>query len=192
MSQPQRLVGQFISLRAITSNDAAMTLRWRAASRARYLNTGATTQQEQADWIAARPTTEYNFIIELAGSTPVGMIALTHIDPINRNAIPGRFLIGEEKVVRGVPVAAEAISMVYALAFDELAMHRIHGTVAEDNHLMIKWQKYIGMREEGRLRDHYFINGRFQDAVCLGLLEVEYREMVIPRLRALMRLGRHR
>jgi len=63
----------------------------------------------------------------------------------------------------------------------------VYGTVASDNRLMIKWQKSFGMQEEGRLRRHLFLDGRFQDAVCLGLLEEEYRTVALPRMNALIR-----
>jgi RimJ/RimL family protein N-acetyltransferase len=55
---------------------------------------------------------------------------------------------------------------------------------------MIKWQRYLGMREEGRLRNHYLIGDRFQDAVCLGILAEEYRGQARPRMEALIAAGR--
>jgi len=170
--------------------DAEMTLRWRQAERAALLNRGAQTVAEQAAWIAARPPSEYNFVIELlATGRPVGMLSLTDIDLVHRRAEPGRFLIGETEAVQGIPVAVEAMKLLYELAFDRLALIRVYGTVAADNPLMLKWQKYLGMKEEGRLRSHYFLNGRFQDAICLGLLVAEYRAVTLPRMRALIAAG---
>jgi hypothetical protein len=46
------------------------------------------------------------------------------------------------------------------------------------------------MKEEGRLREHYFINSHFQDAICVGLLEDEYRSLTLPRMQALIAVGR--
>ena len=71
-------------------------------------------------------------------------------------------------------------------------MHRVYGTVAGDNVRMIKWQLFMGMTQEGRLQDHYFINGHFQDAVCLGLLESNFRRVALPRLKAMVTAGRLR
>ena len=67
---------------------------------------------------------------------------------------------------------------------------RVHGTVAADNALMVKWQRYLGMREEGRLRRHYFIDDRFQDAIVFGLLVEEYRTVTLPRMKVLIAAGR--
>ena len=40
------------------------------------------------------------------------MISLTSIDLSNKNAEPGRFLIGDEHAVRGVPAAVESMKLV--------------------------------------------------------------------------------
>jgi len=164
------LRGEFINLRPLVISDAALTFGWRQSQRASLLNKGAESVEQQAQWIASRPASELNFVIELKDGRPVGMLSLTSIDRVNSRAESSRFLIGEEAAVQGVPVAAEAMLLLYELAFDRLGLHRVYGTVAGDNVRMIKWQLFMGMTQEGRLQDHYFINGHFQDAVCLGLL----------------------
>lgn len=186
------LEGEFVDLRPITPDDAALTLRWRQSQRAANLNRGAQTVAQQAEWLATRPASEYNFVIVLKSRLPVGMVSVTGIDPLHRHAEPGRFLIGEEQAVRGIPAAVEAMKLVYGLVFDELQLLRVFGTVASDNVLMIKWQTFLGMKEEGRLRQHYFINGHFQDAVLFGMLAVEYRNVALPRMNALLSAGRAR
>jgi RimJ/RimL family protein N-acetyltransferase len=180
------LLGRFVRLRPLTTADAEITFRWRRDARAALLNPGSGTPQEQASWIAQRPATEYNFIIEHHDRRPVGMVALVNVELGHRRAEPARFLIGEPDAVRGIPAAVEAMKLVYELAFDRLGLLRVHGILSAENRLMLKWQKYLGMKEEGRLRSHYFMNGTFQDAVCLGLLVDEYRNVTLPRLRALM------
>ena len=184
------LVGTFVRLRGLRVEDAEMTLRWRQAERAMLLNRGALTVAEQAAWIAARPPSEHNFIIELLSTRrPVGMISLIGIDLVHRRAEPSRFLIGEPEAVRGIPAAVEAMKLLYELAFDRLALIRVCGTVAAENALMVKWQTFLGMKEEGRLRSHYFLDGRFQDAIYLSLLVDEYRAVTLPRMRALIAAG---
>jgi diamine N-acetyltransferase len=184
------LRGTYVTLRPLTVEDAELTLRWRLDQRAKLLNRGAVTVEEQAAWIAARPASEVNFVIDLASGKPVGMLSLVGIDRVNRHAEPARFLIGEPDLVRGIPAAVEAMRLLYAYAFDELHLHRVHGTIAADNRLMVKWQAYLGMREEGVLRQHYFIGGVFRDAVVVGMLEEEYRAVTVPRMNGL--IGRPR
>lgn len=189
MTKVAQLQGVYVNLRPMQVSDAALTFSWRQAERARMLNAGAATVEQQAAWIAARPASEYNFIIELKDGTAVGMLSLVGVDRSNRHAESGRFLIGAEHAARGVPAAVEAMKLLYQLAFDQLGLVRVYGTVASANKMMIKWQKYLGMQEEGRLRQHYFIDGSWQDAVCLGLLESEYRSISLPRMAVLMQVG---
>lgn len=180
------LEGQYVDLRPINSSDAEITLTWRSSARARHLNGINGDLASQLNWIATRPESDFDFIIVLKNGLRVGMVSLTEIDLVNRNAVPGRFLIGDEAAVKGKPVAVEAMSLVYQLAFDQLNIYRLHGIVAEKNIKMIKWQVYLGMKVEGVLRSHLFQNGSFENAKVLGLLEEDYRTITAPRMKSLI------
>lgn len=184
------LQGEFVDLVPLRAEHAELTFAWRQGARAAYLNRGAADVAQQAAWIASRPASEYNFIIALKDGRPVGMLALCGIDEGHRHAESGRFLIGDEDAVKGIPAAVEAMKLLYELAFDRLGLTRVFGTIAADNKLMIKWQRFLGMKEEGRLRNHYFINGHFQDCVMLGILDDEYRSAALPRMNSLIAAGR--
>ncbi|MEQ1804892.1 MAG: GNAT family protein [Burkholderiaceae bacterium] len=184
------LTGQFVNLRPLTVGDAELTFAWRRSARAVLLNQGAQTAEQQRSWIAKRPASEYNFVIETKRQQPIGMLSLTGIDPVNRVGEPGRFLIGDEEAAKGLPAAAEAMKLLYELAFDSLKLRRVWGVVASDNRRMIKWQIYLGMTQEGRLRQHLRINGSLQDAVVFGLLDSEYRSVTAPRLESLIAAAR--
>jgi len=192
LGQAPRLVGDFVVLRPLTVADAEITHRWRHAAKALHLNRSAATVEDQARWIAGRPANEFNYIIEMADGAPIGMLSLVTIDLANRRAESARFLIGEEEAVRGAPAAVEAMKLLYELAFDRLGLERVYGVIEERNHRMIKWQKYLGMVEEGRLREHMRMDGEFVDVVSLSLLADEYRATALPRMRGLMSLGRPR
>ena len=181
------LTGEHVRLRPLQTTDAETTLAWRLGDRAELLNRGAATVAEQTAWIEARPDTEYNFLIELRAGQPVGMLSLVNVDLVHRRAEPARFLIGKPDAVKGVPVAVEALKLLYELAFDRLGLHRLHGAVVAENRQMLKWHLYLGMKEEGRLREHQFIAGRFHDIVCVGMMEDEFRKIALPRMNALIR-----
>jgi RimJ/RimL family protein N-acetyltransferase len=188
--QVQTLAGRFVDLRPLAPDDAEITLQWRQGNRARYLNAGAASVEQQANWISSRPASEYNWIIQLKDGSPIGMLSLVDIDERNSRAETGRFLIGDEEKAKGVPAAVEAMGLVYDFAFNTLNLSRLHGMISADNTLMVKWQKYLGMIEEGRLREHYRTEDGVQDAVVLGILRAEYLSVFIPRARALMAMGR--
>jgi diamine N-acetyltransferase len=188
----ETLQGEFVDLQSLTVKHAELTLNWRHSARAHNLNQGAQTVEQQAAWIAARPVSEENYLISLKSGVPVGMVSLCGIDLVNRRAESARFLIGDEGAVRGVPAAVEAMKLLYQRAFEELGLARVFGTISSDNTLMMKWQKFLGMKEEGRMRQHFFINGHFQDAVMFGILESEYRGAALPRMNSLIAAGRAR
>jgi diamine N-acetyltransferase len=185
--------GDFIDLRPLTIADAKVTLGWRRGQRARLLNAGSATVEEQVRWIERRPDSEFNFVIQLSGSgRPIGMLSLVDVDLVHRRGETARFLIGDEEAAQGVPAAIEAMKLLYQLAFDELGLERVWGTVVATNTLMVKWQKFLGMKEEGRLRQHLFLDGTFHDAVVLGLLAEEYRTTTLQRMGVLMATARTR
>jgi RimJ/RimL family protein N-acetyltransferase len=185
-------VGEFTKLRPLQAEDAELTLRWRMSSRAFLLHRGAQTVEAQRAWILSRPQEELNFIIEIGSSVPVGMLSLIDIDLVQRNAESARFLIGEEEVVRGLPAAVEAMKLLYHVAFDQLHLLRISGTIAEENVLMLKWQTYLGMKEEGRVRNHSLINGRLQDLILVSILNTDFQKTALPRMNSLIALARRK
>ncbi len=192
LGQAPRLVGEFVLLRRLTVEDAEITHRWRHDARALHLNRSAATVADQARWIAGRPASEFNYIIELIGGPAIGMLSLVTIDLANRRAESARFLIGDEAAAKGAPAAVEAMKLLYELAFERLGLERIYGVIEERNQRMIKWQKYLGMVEEGRLRQHMRMDGEFVDVVSLSLLADQYRAVTLPRMRGLMAMGRWR
>jgi diamine N-acetyltransferase len=118
----------------------------------------------------------------MTSGAPVGMVALQQIDSINRSAVMGRLLIGEPELVGTAPVFFESEILLCDFAFDRLEMHKIHGEIMEDNIGMIRTRLYLGYRQDGLLRDHYFARGAFRNAVAVSLLETEYRRVARPKL----------
>ena len=184
------LAGEFVTLRALREADAELTLGWRLSDRAALLNPGARTVEEQAAWIRTRPGNEFNFVIDLAGGRPVGMLSLVNVDTHNLHGESARFLIGDEEAVKGIPAAVEAMKLLYEFAFGPLGLERVWGLVVSENRGMAKWQRYLGMVEEGRLRRHYHFHGEFQDAIVLGILADEFAAKARPRMEALIAAGR--
>lgn len=181
--------GSFARLRPLLPEDSELTLRWRLSERALQLNRGSTSVEQQRAWIKGRPTTELNYVIETRDQTPVGMLSLIDIDVTHRRAEAARFLLGDELATRGLPIAVEAMKLLYSVAFDSLGLARVYGSVIEDNPRMLKWHKYFGMQVEGRLRQHVFIDGRLQDVIIIGILEPEFRMVALPRMAGLIALA---
>lgn len=180
--------GTIARLRPIALTDAETTLQWRLGERAKLMQRGATTVDEQRAWIASKLyTDEINCIIEYK-NVPVGMIALHDINKRHNNAILGRLLIGEEEVVDTAPVAFEAELMLCDFAFDQLKLHKIYGDVVEENLSMLKLRAYLGYKRDGILRDALNFGGVYKNVHTFSLLEDEYYMKCRPKLVGLIEL----
>ena len=182
------IAGEYINLRLLCESDAEITLSWRNSDRASLLNKGAQFIEQQVQWILTRPQSELNYIIETKDKKPIGMVSLIAIDKTNRRAESARFLIGDRAAAKGIPAAVEAMKLLYELAFYELKLLRVHGLVVQSNQQMLIWQKYLGMKQEGILRNHFVFNGVVQDAICVGILAEEFEEVALPKMKLLIKM----
>ena len=107
-------------LRQLTPDDASVTFKWRQLGRAKYLNVGANSVSEQEAWIREQDPDDCNMIICLSNGDPVGTISLTNIDSEKKIGMSGRFLIGEEQLCEGKPIAFESMLLLYEIAFENL------------------------------------------------------------------------
>jgi ribosomal-protein-alanine N-acetyltransferase len=71
--------------------------------------------------------------------------------------------------------ATEATRAVVAFGFQTLALHRIYALRFSENAASGRVLEKIGMRHEGRSREHIKKWDRFVDLECYGLLKSEFR-----------------
>lgn len=74
-------------------------------------------------------------------------------------------------------VGTESAARVLAVAFDELALHRVVLRIAVGNRGSERIAEKLGFTREGLLRQELQINGQWVDHSIWGLLEEEYRAM---------------
>lgn len=188
MDNSMVIQGNIVTLRSVTVDDAEITLKWRLGERAKMMQRGATTVEQQREWIITQSkTTNINCIIEYKNKS-VGMIALHDINKVHHHLIIGRLLIGEEDFVGKAPVAYEAELLLCDYAFDQLKIHKIHGDVVEINEPMLKFRTYLGYKKDGVLRDHLCFDGSYINVHTFSLLENEYRAQCRPKLMQLIQL----
>jgi len=177
-------------LRPIEISDSQITLKWRLSERAKFLQSGSKTVEQQENWIknALNKSNEMTFIIEY-NEIPVGMFAICNINYNNRNCSLERLLIGEKDVVGNIPVAFESELLLCDYIFNEMKMHKIYGDIMEDNKGIIKFRKYLGYSFDGVLRDQYVFNGKYKDTLLVSLLDQEYTKKCRPKLLGLIRIS---
>jgi RimJ/RimL family protein N-acetyltransferase len=112
---------------------------------------------------------EAPFAIVLPNDTLIGGMGLT-VDPAHARAELGYWL--------GVPhwghgYATEAARAVLEYGFDTLGLHRIWASHFHYNEVSAKVLRKIGMRHEGRLRQHVLKWGEFIDLEMYGILRTD-------------------
>lgn len=102
-----------------------------------------------------------------ADGEPVGTIWLFDVDPVNGRGEVG-YWIAEGHRGEGYATAAVDLMVEYAVA--EKRLRRLVARVFEGNEASMRVLEKAGFEREGRLRDHYFVDGEYLDATLYGWL----------------------
>lgn len=147
----------------ITNNlsDIFMYPHTRNATEA-YLNTIIEGKTDQKGFVIAHKDTEKY----------IGQIDLFHVDWKNRCADMGIVIGNSEWQNKGF--GTEAIHLMQAFVFQQLNLNRLQLEVHDYNENALKCYLKCGFKEEGRLRQKHFSNGRYSDVVYMGILKEEF------------------
>lgn len=172
------LTGDGVLLRALTAYDAPAVLeifgdpeviRWMSIARLR-------DEDEARAFIAdvdrlAETGTLFQWGIATGGEV-VGTATLAHVDRRHRRAEVG-FAVARR--LWGRRIVSRALPALVAHAFETLDLHRLEADVDPENTASLRVLERNGFRREGHLRERYTQDGRWHDAVLLGLLRREWR-----------------
>ena len=181
--------GKYIRLQKMQMEDAPLIFNWRQSASGQFMNQpDGYSLAMQEDWMQNRPDTEINYII-VAKETgeKVGMVALVGISIQDRNAEIGRLLLAPEFLKKSNPYGLEALKLCATEIIVEWNFHKINGNVLENNVSMLKLQKYMGMEEEGFLKDQKMIGGKMYGLFLVALFESNYRKKYLPRINMLLK-----
>lgn len=81
------------------------------------------------------------------------------------------------KKYQGLGLAYEASQMLIEYGFNTLNLNRITSDVFPDNESIIRLLSKLGFQEEGRLKQHYFHQGKFKDVLIYSLLREDFYKM---------------
>jgi ribosomal-protein-serine acetyltransferase len=113
---------------------------------------------------------EICFRITKDGET-IGQVCIKNIKWINRKAEIGFFV---RRDMQGKGYGTSALKAIINYGFRRLNLYRLEAELIDGNEASMKMLLKEGFREEGRLREAKFINGRYRDLIRFGLLEKEY------------------
>jgi RimJ/RimL family protein N-acetyltransferase len=110
------------------------------------------------------------FAIEADG-TLVGRCGMFHLDPLARNAEVGISFGGEH---RGKGYGRDAMRVLLRYGFTYRNLHRVWLETLASNVAGLRAYAAAGFVEEGRLREHAWVDGRYEDTVRMAVLRSEW------------------
>ena len=105
------------------------------------------------------------------GSQPIGYAILTGLRSGHRSIQLMRLALDRP----GGGLGRICCQLLLNEAFDELAAHRMHLDLFEDNSRAYRLYKSLGFRREGVLRDADLGDRGFRSLIVMSILESEYR-----------------
>lgn len=72
----------------------------------------------------------------------------------------------------------EAMAAVLNYGFDKMGLHRVEAMIADYNSRSLKIIEKFNFVPEGRLRQHYFVDGKAEDSLVFSLLRHEHDRTV--------------
>ena len=122
------------------------------------------------------PKDQTHFVIaDKQTESYIGQIDLIKIDWKNRMTEMG-IVLGKKDLL-GKGIGTEAIKLLQCFVFERLNMNRLQLFVHDYNQRAYTCYKKCGFVEEGRSRQHFFINGRYTDLIQMAILREEYDQV---------------
>ena len=123
--------------------------------------------------ISDPPRDKVEFAIKADGEC-IGSCGLFNVDESSRQAELG-IVIGD-KEYWGSGYGREVVSLLLNYAFRLRNLRRVWLEVHLENKRAIRAYRSCGFVEEGRMREHIWLAGRYVDNVLMGVLRREWRE----------------
>lgn len=169
-----------VYFRAFEEEDAPFIYKWMNDDELKKLSVGLNRRicrEEALNWVKARmhhdPYQVWWAICSIEAKEIIGYMSLNNIHYINSSAEFGGLIIGNRNYQDGM-AWIESYLFLYEYAFDRLGLNRVYGMNLVDH----KSSNFIGSvfyaQKEGVLRQAYYKNGEFHDAVIGSLLRDDY------------------
>lgn len=174
----RKLEGDKVYLSPISTEDAETYCRWLNDPLISGNIDGAakvyslTAEQEYIEKVQKQNAHIYAIVLKETDAL-IGNIGIEEIDNTSRTATIGIFIGDEENRSKGY--GREALRLACRYAFDRLNLHSLHLWVFSFNHQAMNMYKDVGFKEVGRLRESYFLDGKYHDSILMDILRDELK-----------------
>lgn len=124
---------------------------------------------EHEKWFSSRFENPYNKIFGIVAreyDCLVGIIGLTNIDFVNRNAELYVYIGDSQYQSKGL--GTDAVKTLVDFSFNQLNLHRIYLNVFDYNENAIKVYERVGFVVEGVLTDALYRDGQYHNKIIMG------------------------
>lgn len=150
-----------MKIRALIPGDTEIIQSWLTPEMMEKINTGSPDTSKPS--LVVMVTTDDDI--------PVGLLELSSIDHVNRNAHFGIMIADSSK---GSRFFLRAVKAFLRRCYTDLELHKIYFRVPVDNEHALKVNRYFGFVEEGIDRDAVFIKERFKDIIVFSMTADEF------------------
>jgi len=175
------LEGKVVRLRPLEPEDLEREYTWiNDQDVTRFLSMRyPTSRAVEERWLRERPPNDFSNGVALAIETKegvhIGNLGLHQLNAEDRKASLGIMIGDKEYWSNGY--GTDAIITLVRFAFAELNLHRVWLHVFEFNDRAQACYRKSGFTEEGRLRQHYYGQGRYWDVIVMAVLRAEFEAL---------------
>lgn len=169
-----------IKLRIINISDIEKIRTWRNSVLIRNVsfNKNYITAEMQIKWFEDLQgnKSQIHWIIIING-VDAGYAAIKNIDLLNKRCEFASLYIGEPQFLlngAGAIIEYKILDYIY-IQYPEI--NKIYCEVLGFNHKVIKLHKKFGFVIEGELKEHYLIEGKFDNVILLALFKIKWLEI---------------
>ncbi len=136
------------------------------------------SRENQEAWIKNYKNSQetIRLMIELSNGKTIGMVILQHIDYRNSTAEIGIKTFVRDFHDRIVNDVDNAYHALLDFAFNELNLNCIYAYSISDNSESIKFNRRIGFKEDGLLRNRIYTGGVYKDYIAFSMLKSEFEK----------------
>ena len=113
---------------------------------------------------------ERRFIVDADGDSS-GLVELVEINTVHRSA-EFQIIIAPASQGRGLAVQATRLALDYG--FSVLNLHKIYLIVDRENEKAVHVYAKAGFRQEGVLKEEFFMNGQYRDVIRMGIFQRDH------------------
>lgn len=175
MPGPAFLTGERVSLRTVEEEDAEFvheSVNMPEIRKPMHASNPYTLNEIRALFDSDSDSSAVRLLVT-DGTEPVGMVGFSDVDEIAGTAALSCWI---RPSGWGEGYGTEAVELLVEYGFDQRRLHKFVAEVVEFNEASRRLVEKVGFVEEGRRREHDFVDGEYHDCLSYGLLAAEWRD----------------